>query len=154
VTRARRNGRTPVEARKRLVAHVPWEDGESGPVYGPHDGDPVDLPAPCVRLLAGYWCPCGGSFIGSSTWEAVHFARVAAIDGASSSGYIDDREGGYEARVLHPSVEAQALLAQQIEELPLGAVVERRGVGIALRFGDVEDALVGARSGLDVTDPF
>lgn len=123
---------------KHLVAHRPdvgaaFEAG-SALAYGPDDGEAVDLPAPCDRLRAGFWCSCGGSFISAATWEVVHFARVVALGGGDAPRYIDDRENGYEWPVPGSTGQDREALLACVEALPIGTVVERHGLTLAPRF--------------------
>jgi len=128
---------SPIVVTKGLVAHVPiHRDDECELGYGPRDGDPVGVPAPCARLVAGYWCACGSGFASFETDEPVSRARVEAVPDGDWRGHIQCNGDVVEPGVRWPTETDRRALQLQVEALPVGTVVERFGTGIALRFGD------------------
>lgn len=122
---------------KRLVAHRPPDpEDDLGIHYGPLDGDPVGVPAPCARLVAGYWCSCGSGFASIAEHEQVSRARVEAASDGEWRGYVDSSGGYLEPGGRRPVESDRRDLQAQVEALPIGTVVERFGTGIAPRFGD------------------
>jgi hypothetical protein len=122
---------------KRLVAHVPPDpEDELGVHYGPKDGDPVGVPAPCARLVAGYWCSCGSGFASIEGHEQTSRARVEAAPEGEWRGFVDSSGGYLEPGVRWPVESDRRDLQEQVEALPIGTVVERYGTGIARRFTD------------------
>jgi hypothetical protein len=152
-----RPDRHPLLVTKRLVVHRP-RLGDPEPPFDrrnlPSDGDPVWLAAPCRRLRAGYLCECGFGFeFADGLPDDWALARVVLREEEAATTYRDedwvlsDRHGWIdEDEVL--------ALAEQIELMPVGTVVERHGLGIAPLFEPIE-----VRPGhdpwwtLDVTDP-
>ena len=139
------NDRPPLILTKRLVVHRPRVVDLDLPVgrdHGPDNGDPVWLAAPCARLRAGYLCECGFGFE-----YADGRPEEAATTYREEEWVLSDRHGRVD------EVEAAAL-AEQIERIPVGTIVERRGLGIAPLFEPIE-----LRPGhdpwwtLDVSDP-
>ncbi len=117
---------------KRLVAHRPPED--HGAQWGPQDGEPVGVPSPCARLVAGYWCSCGAGFTGLDSHERTSRARVGTDPTGAGVRFVDSREGFAEPSIPWPTRTDRRLLQDAVEELPVGTVVERRGDGIAVAF--------------------
>ncbi len=127
----------PVAITKRLVAHVHEQPESFGVAYGPRDGEPVAVPAPCARLVAGYWCACGSGFTAETTQEQTFRARVVAAPDGAWRGYVDDDyDGEYwiERPVHRPGGADRRALQQAVENLELGTVVERFGAGVAPAF--------------------
>ncbi len=121
---------------KRLVAHRPPDpEDELGIHYGPQDGDPVGVPAPCARLEAGYWCSCGSGFASIVEHQEISRARVEAAPDGEWRGYVDSSGGYLEPGGRWPVESDRRDLQAQVEALPIGTVVERFGTGIAPRFG-------------------
>jgi hypothetical protein len=122
---------------KQLVAHRPPDpEDELGIHYGPQDGDPVGVPAPCARLIAGYWCACGSGFASIAGHDQISRARVEEAPDGDWRGYVDSFGGYFEPGGRWPIESDRRDLQAQVESLPLGTVVERFGTGIAPRFGD------------------
>lgn len=127
----------PMVVTKRLVAHRPPDpEDELGIHYGPRDGDAVGVPAPCARLVAGYWCNCGSGFASLAEHEQISRARVEAAPDGEWRGYVDSYGGSIEPGVRWPVESDRRDLQLQLEALPIGTVVERFGIGIAPRFGE------------------
>lgn len=135
----RRRASDPLVVTKRLVAHVTEGRPESfGVPYGPADGDAVGVPAPCARLLAGYWCGCGSGFASTTTGEETFRARVVAADDGVWRGWVDDgfdSDGWMERPVHRPGDADRRALQQAVEALEIGTVVERLGAFVAPAFG-------------------
>jgi hypothetical protein len=142
VTRRRRTldgwaDKPPMVVTKRLVAHRPPDPSdELGVRYGPRDGDPVGVPAPCARLIVGYWCSCGSGFASLGSHEPISRARVEEAPDGEWRGYVDSYGGSLEPGVRWPTESDRRYLQEVVEALPVGTVVERFGTGIAPRFGD------------------
>lgn len=129
--------RPPMVVTKRLVAHRPPDpEDDLGIHYGPQDGDPVGVPAPCARLIAGYWCSCGSGFASITGHESISRARVEHAPDGEWRGYVDSFGGYLEPGVRWPVESDRRDLQEAVEVLPIGTVVERHGTGIAPRFGD------------------
>lgn len=128
----------PVAVTKRLVAHMPYRWQQHGP--GPRDGDPVGLPVPCARLRAGYWCECSSGF-GRHFEEAeagrTPQARIEPAPIGTTIGYLEDAHPFLGVPHGQVTPEDERALQLQIEALPVGAVVERFGIGIAPGFDEL-----------------
>ena len=128
----------PLVITKRLVAHVDARGESFGVPYGPADGDAVAVPAPCARLVAGYWCACGSGFVCARTGEETVRARVVAAADGVWRGYVDDdfdSDGWLEPWAHRLGRADRRELQRIVESLDVGTVVERRGVGVAPAFG-------------------
>lgn len=134
MTRRGPSDRWALGSSKRLVAHRPPMEHDAG--WGPQDGEPVGVPSPCARLVAGYWCSCGAGFLGLESHEQTSRARVERDPTGAGTRFLDSREGFAEPRIPWPTRTDRRLLQDAIEELPIGTIVERHGDGIAVAFGD------------------
>ena len=120
---------------KRLVAHRPWDpDDVPGIDWGPVDGEPVGVPAPCARVVAGYWCSCGSGFQSLAGCESISRARVERAPDGDWRGWADGWSGFLEPGPRWPTAADRRRLQAEVEALPIGTVVERHGAGIAPRF--------------------
>lgn len=138
MTARRRRQPEPLAITKRLVAHVTARPESFGVPYGPEDGAQVAVPAPCARLIAGYWCACGSGFVSPTTREETFRARVVDADDGLWRGYVDDEydsDGWMEQPVHRPGDADRQELQRSVEALEVGTVVERRGAGVAPAFG-------------------
>lgn len=138
---------------KRLVAHRGTAAASALP--GPDDGDAVWLAAPCARLRAGYYCECGYGFEFRPGWPDDW--PLARVEPMTEHQQTDFREEEWVLGERHGRADRDddAALAGQIENLLVGTIVERHGLGIAPLFESLE-----IQPGhepmwmLDVADPF